>query len=427
MRVLFYLLFSCCASAAAPARVLVASYSGIITPVASEYLKGSLGQAEKLRYDAVVILLDTPGGLDLAMRDIVKAILASSVPVIVYVSPAGARAASAGVFITMAAHVAVMARGTNIGAAHPVAIAGGLTPGKEQKNDPVMERKMTSDAGAYLQAIAAKRGRSARWALAAVSQSTSATSGEAVRQNVVDFEADSLAEVLAKADGLKLAGFSAPLRTKGASIERVEMTRRQRILAAVSDPNIAMVMMTLGVSGLLIELYSPGLILPGIVGGSSLILAFYSFQTLSASHAGIAMIFLGLILFLLEIKTASFGLLALTGTLSLLFGSLMLFQETGDLAISRGVIAGAVGTMVVLMAALLALVRQTFGRRPSLGAETLKGATAVAVSALNPTGTVRLDDELWKAKSLEGSIAQGSEVEIVAARGLVLEVRRRHE
>ncbi|MBI5630483.1 MAG: nodulation protein NfeD [Elusimicrobia bacterium] len=400
------------ASEARP-RVLLASYSGIINPASAEYLSGALGKAAAGSYDALVIELDTPGGLDLSMREIVKGILGSPIPVAVYVWPSGGRAASAGVFITMAAHVAAMAPGTNIGAAHPIQLGVSGVKEKEAK-DSVMEEKVANDLTAYLKAIASRRGRNADWAFQVVSKSTSVISSEAVRRNIVDLEAKDLDELLARMDGKVLKDFPGrPLRVRGAAIERFEMTRRQRLLAAVSDPNIAMILMTLGVSGLLIELYSPGLILPGIVGAVSLILAFYSFQTLSAGYAGVLLILLGFLLYILELKIASFGLLALSGTAALFMGGLMVFRDTG---LEAAVFGG-----------LLYVTKQSFSKKSGIGAGGLVGSRAVVEVALEPLGTVRLGGELWRAKSLAGAIPAGAEVEVVRVDGLTLGVRSRRQ
>jgi membrane-bound serine protease (ClpP class) len=413
-----------------PPEVLVAAYSGVINPAAAEYLAGAVAAAGERRCGALVIELDTPGGLDLSMRDIVKAILSSEVPVIVYVAPSGARAASAGVFITMAAHVAAMAPGTNIGAAHPVQL-GGMPAGggkdKEPKKDEVMEGKVVNDAAAYLQAIAGRRGRNIEWAFQGVTKSTSIVSSAAVRQRVVDLEAKSLEELLAAVDGRELADFKGrPLRTKGAKIVRFDMTARQKLLAAVADPNIAMILMTLGVSGLLIELYSPGLILPGIVGTVSLIMAFYSFQTLSASFAGVLLILVGLILYVLELKVQSYGLLAVSATAAVLFGTVMLFRHSpGGVSISWSVIASTVGTLAALAAALIAIAARAMGKRSKTGAEGLIGQSGTVETELNPLGKVTMGGELWKAESLEGTIPAGAAVKVEAAEGLTLKVRRK--
>jgi membrane-bound serine protease (ClpP class) len=412
--------------------VLVAAYSGVINPAAAEYLEGAVAEAARRRCGALVIELDTPGGLDLSMRDIVKAILSSEVPVIVYVAPAGARAASAGVFITMAAHVAAMTPGTNIGAAHPVQIgampsAPGAGKEKGEKKDDVMEGKVVNDAAAYLQAIAGRRGRNIQWAFEGVTKSTSIVSSAAVREHVVDLEAKSLDALLAAVDGKELPDFKGrPLRTKGAPVVRFDMTRRQKLLAAVADPNIAMILMTLGVSGLLIELYSPGLILPGIVGVVSLILAFYSFQTLSASFAGVLLIMLGFLLYVLELKVTSYGLLAVAGTAAVLFGTLMLFQNSGEgISVSPSVIASTLGTLVALVAALLYIAAQAFRKRSKTGSEGLIGQSGTAETDLKPSGKVTLAGELWMARSLEGDIPAGTAVTVEGAEGLTLKVRRK--
>ncbi|MDD5656319.1 MAG: nodulation protein NfeD [Elusimicrobia bacterium] len=410
-----------------PPKVLVASYSGIINPAAAEYLTGAVAQAGRMRARALVIELDTPGGLDLAMREIVKAELASEVPVIVYVSPSGARAASAGVFITMAANIAAMAPGTNIGAAHPVQLGGlpGLGKDKEKGGtDAVMEGKLANDAAAYLRAIAARRGRNLDWASEVVLKSVSVDAAQAVRARVVDLQARDLQALLRDVDGRELADFKGrPLRTKNAELVRFDMTARQRFLSAVSDPNIAMILMTLGVSGLLIELYSPGLILPGIVGAASLILAFYSFQTLSASFAGVLLILLGFLLFVLELKVTSFGLLAVGGAAALLIGVLMLFRDNvGGLSISWSVLLSSLATLAALLAALIVIAARAMRRRPSTGAEGLIGQTAVARTALNPAGKVLLGGELWRARSLSGPVAEGEEVLVKSRDGLTLKV-----
>jgi len=417
--------------AAAPSvpKVMVATYAGVINPAAAEYLEGAVAAAAREGCSALVIELDTPGGLDLSMRDIVKAILSSETPVIVYVAPAGARAASAGVFITMAAHVAAMAPGTNIGAAHPVQLGAMPGMGKEKdKTDAVMEGKVTNDAVAYLQAIAGRRGRNVAWAFEGVTKSTSIPSSAAVRERVVDLEAKSLDELLAKVDGWQLPDFKGrPLRSKGAQLVRCDMTGRQKLLAAVADPNIAMILMTLGVSGLLIELYSPGLILPGIVGAVSLILAFYSFQTLSASFAGVLLILVGFLLYVLELKVHSYGLLTVSATASILFGTLMLFRNTGGgLSVSGTVLLSALGTLVALVAALLVIATQAFRKRSHAGMEGMIGRSGVADTDLNPRGKVTLDGELWNAQSLDGDLPAGTEVRVDASEGLTLKVRRKN-
>ncbi|MFH1725169.1 MAG: nodulation protein NfeD [Elusimicrobiota bacterium] len=410
-------------SAQAP-RVLVAPYSGIIHPVAAEFIEGAIRRAEDEGFDALVLQLDTPGGLDLSMRIIVKAVMNAELPVIVFVHPAGSRAASAGVFITMAAHVAAMTPGTNIGAAHPVAIPmmGGAKPGKEKKDD-ILETKAVSDAAAYLRSIAQKRGRNQDWAYEAVSKSTSIPAGEALALGVVDLLAEDLPELLKKADGRTLPDFEKPLRTAGASVERYEMTRRQRWLAAVSDPNVAMILMSLGAGGMFIELYNPGLILPGIVGAVCLLLAFYSFQTLSASYAGVLLIVLGMVFFLLEIKVTSYGLLALGGVAAMLLGVLMLFQQSmGGLGVSWSVIISSLAGLLGVTAVVSYLVYQTYRRKIPTGMEGMVGLEGAAIGELAPKGKVRVQGEIWEAASEAGALSDGAEIVVTAVKGMRLSV-----
>jgi membrane-bound serine protease (ClpP class) len=407
-------------------RVLLAEYGGIITPVAAEFIEEAVARAQREGDEALVLQLDTPGGLDLAMREAVKAILASRVPVIVYVAPSGARAASAGVYITMAAHFAAMAPGTNIGAAHPVMI-GQTGAKKDDEKDETMEKKVAQDAEAYLVSIAKQRGRNEKWAANAVSQSTSTPSTEAVALHVVDMLADSVPHLLDEVDGRQIPEIGGVLHTRGAEIVRMELTRRQRFLAAISDPNVAVILMSLGAAGLFIELYSPGLIFPGIVGVVALVLAFYSFQTLSANFAGVALIFFGFVMFLLEIKLTSHGLLAFSGAAALILGFLMLFNKPGTegLGVDWSVIASTIGGLLLLTGGLAWLYARAARRKPETGSEAMNGLEGVASGALSPKGVVLVNGELWKAQSVEGEIADGAEVKVVGHHGLTLRVKRK--
>ncbi|MDD4004247.1 MAG: nodulation protein NfeD [Elusimicrobiaceae bacterium] len=415
-------------SAGSRARVLAAEYEGVINPACAEYLAGAIAKAEEGKYDAVVIRLDTPGGLDLAMRDIIKAELGSTVPVVVYVSPQGGRAASAGVFITIAADVAVMAPGTNIGAAHPVALGAVSAPGEKKENAPAkdpMEAKVLNDASAYISAISQKRSRNVEWAVKAVRESNSIPAAEAVKLKVVDFIADDMNDLLAKLHGREVKGFGT-LNTAGAVVDEFRLTRRQKILAAISDPNIAMILMSLGAAGLLIELYSPGLILPGVAGGIALLLAFYSLKTLSANFAGVALLFLGLLCFIAEIKVASYGLLTTGGIISLVLGMIMLFNGASSfgLNVSYSVIFGTVAGLLAVTGIMLYVVRAAFGRRVVTGREALAGAEGIAKTALNPDGTVLVQGELWDSVSPYGSIEKGEKVVVESAKGFTLTVRK---
>ena len=411
-----------------PPSILVASFEGIISPVSAEFMTEAVSRAERESRDALVLVLDTPGGLETSMRDIVKAILGSRVPVIVYVHPAGARAASAGVFIAMAAHVAAMTPGTNIGAAHPVAL--GALPGSEKGKeamDKVMEGKAVNDAAAYLKSIAHKRGRNEAWAFEAVSKSTSIPSSEAVAIGVVDLESPGLEELLKTVDGRRLPDFDEPLRTAGAVLDRMTMTRRQRWLAALVDPNVAMILMSLGAAGLFIELYNPGLIFPGIVGAVSLLLAFYSFQTLSASYAGVLLILAGLVFFLLEIKVTSYGMLAVGGTASVLLGALLLFKHhtLGGVSVSWTILWSSLAGLLALTAAISSIVFKAYSRKVPTGPEGMVDARGLARGPLNPRGRVLVMGELWEAETEGGDIPDGTEVVVLSVEGLKLKVRRK--
>ncbi|OGS39315.1 MAG: hypothetical protein A2506_07815 [Elusimicrobia bacterium RIFOXYD12_FULL_66_9] len=422
----FWMGASAQAASAAP-KVLVARWAGPITPVSSEFMLSALDAAQERGDEVLVLELDTPGGLDGAMRETVKAIMASKVPVIVHVAPSGARAASAGVFIAMSAHVAVMAPGTNIGAAHPVQLggaAGRSGGGEAKKSDPVMEEKLANDAAAYLSAIAERRGRNADWARFVVHKSSSLAASEAVRLRIVDFVAADLDELLSRSHGLKLAGFPRPLRLKGAVIERFEPTARQKFLMMVVDPNVAMLLMTLGVSGMLIELYHPGLVLPGVVGVLSLLLALYAFQTLSANMAGVLLMLAGMIFLILEINVVSYGLLALSGIAAIFFGATLMFHDATGLSIAWNVLVGALGGLVLVFGAVAYIVAKAFSRGPRSGAATMVGRAVTASTALSPRGSVGFGSEIWRAESLDGPHPAGTELMVVEIRDLTLFVRR---
>ena len=303
--------------------MLVITVNGVINPASAEYIGKSIKRANEQKAEAVVIELDTPGGLDTSMRDIVKNIIGSEVPVIVYVSPSGARAASAGVFITLAAHVAAMSPGTNIGSAHPVGVG--------EKMDKVMSEKVTNDAAAYIKSLAEKTGRNAKWAEDAVRKSVSATEEEALKLKIIDFVSDDLNVLLSTIDGKKVKTVAGEriLKTAHVNVVREEMSLRHKILNVITDPNVAYMLMLLGFYGLFFELTNPGAIFPGVMGGICLILAFYAFQTLPVNYAGLLLIILAIILFILEIKIISHGVLTIGGVIAMLLGSLMLFESPG--------------------------------------------------------------------------------------------------
>jgi len=409
--------------AAAPARaqapVATLQVDGVINPVTMRLVSTAIDRTRADGSQALVILLDTPGGLERSMRAIVQRMLNAEVPVIVYVSPTGARAASAGVFITMAAHVAAMAPATNIGAAHPVALGGQV--------DKESMRKIENDAAAFIRTVARERGRNADWAEKAVRQSVSITEREAVKLNVVDLVADTLPDLLARIDGrvVRTARGPVTLATKGAAARPIEIGFRDRFLNVITDPNVAYVLMMLGMLGLFFELSNPGAILPGVIGGISLILAFFAFQSLPINYAGLLLILFGIVLFIAEVKVVSHGVLALGGVVSMALGSLMLFdaQELG-FRISWWVIAPTVATTAGLFLVVLAAGVRALARRPLLGAPGLIGQTGVARGRLAPEGQVTVQGEIWRAVAQDGPVDDGAPVRVVGVSGLTLTVEK---
>ena len=407
---------------AAAETVKVATYEGVINPVTAEYFESVLEEAVESNAHLLVFQLDTPGGLDTSMRLIIKEINASPVPVVVFVFPNGGRAASAGVFITMAAHVAAMSPGTNIGAAHPVAMGGG-------EMDKVMMAKVENDAVAYIKSIAEKHGRNAKWAEDAVRKSVSVTEKEALELGVIDFVAADLNELLAAIDGLEVetATGKVVLKTKDAHIQHIPMTWRFEFLKVLSDPNIAYILMTIGTIGIIAELYSPGMILPGVVGAVSLILAFYSFQTLPINYAGLLLIMLGVVLLILEMQMFSYGLLSIGGIAAMTLGSVMLMSGGAEFQqVSLSVIFPVVLVFAGFIMLITGLAVKSFRRRPVTGAEALVGMTALAKTDLNLEGWVWLNGERWQATS-DVPIQAGQEADVKAVKGLHLLVTQHQE
>jgi len=392
---------------------------GVINPVAAEFITESIRDAEAESVQCLIIQLDTPGGLDTAMRQIVKGILNSKIPVIVYVGPSGARAASAGVMITMAAHVAAMAPGTNIGAAHPVAMGGG-------KMSREMSEKVENDAVAYIQGIATKKNRNVEWAEKAVRESVSINAKEALEINVIDLVSGNLKELLNQLDGreIEINGERLTLATLMAEVRESEMNLRDRILDTLSNPNIAYILMMLGLAGLYFELAHPGVIFPGVVGAICLILAFYSFHTLSVNYAGVLLILLGLVLFIAEIKVVSYGLLSIGGTISLVLGSLMLFDSPAPfLRVAPKVLITTVTITAGFFILLASLAFRAYMRKPASGSEGLVGTVGVAASRIAPRGKVFVHGEYWNASS-EDVIEDGEEIEVVGVKGLKITVKK---
>ncbi len=395
--------------------VLVATLEGVVSPVMAEALQGAIARAESEHATALVLEIDTPGGLESSMRTMVQSLLGSTVPVIAWVTPAGGHAASAGVFIVMACDVAAMSPGTNIGAATPISLNGPM--------DSTLARKATNDASAFARTVAAQRGRNAVWAEKAVREAVAISETEAVNEHVVDFVAGDLNDLLAHADGLTWRRGETVLRlaTRGLPVQRIERGLRQRLLARLADPNIAYLLMLLGFYGLIFELQNPGSILPGVVGGIALVLAFFALSTLPVNTAGVALLVLGLGFLLAEIKVHSHGVLAVGGALALALGALMLFQ-TGTVQVALPVVA--TGTAVTLVFFLSVIGAGLAARRlpVTTGAAGMVGQRGVVVERLAPAGRVRVGNELWNARA-DVALETGSAIEVVKVQGMLLRVR----
>jgi len=410
------------AQAGMTGEAVVATYEGVINPVAAEYLHDALAFAQETGAHALIIKLDTPGGLDTSMRLIVKDITSATIPVVVFVAPSGGRAASAGVFITMAAHVAVMAPGTNIGAAHPVAMGGG-------EMDKTMKEKVENDSVAYIKSIAEQHGRNVSWAEDAVRKSVSVTEQEALKLKIIDLVADDVPALLKQLHGRKLILPNGPwtLATAGLDVHQYPMSPRLELLKVLSDPNIAYLLMTIGTIGIMAELYSPGAILPGIVGAISLILAFYSLQSLPVNYAGALLVILGVVFLLLEISVTSYGLLALGGLAAMTLGGLLLIKsEEPFMQVSLSFLLPTVITIGALVGVVTWMVIKSGHRRPVTGAEAMIGSIGIAKTDLNPRGQIALHGEIWDAIS-QAPIQQGETAEVTSVQGLTLTVTPAHK
>ena len=395
---------------------------GVVNPVMSEYLIKSFDAAAAEGAEVVIVQLDTPGGLDLSMRDIIKAMLAADVPIVIYVAPSGSRAASAGVFMIYASHIAAMAPGTNTGSAHPVAMGGG-------EMDETMMTKVENDAVAYIRGIAKKKGRNVEWAEAAVRESVNITAEEALKKGVIEIVVDSRAELIAALDGrvVDLASGERTLHTKGAEIKEVEMNLRFRILKALANPNVAYVLMMIGMVGLYFELSNPGVILPGVLGSICLILAFYAMQTLSVNYAGLALIILAIIFFIAEVLVVSFGLFTIAGVIAFVLGSIMLFDSPIEaMRLSLWVVIPAAVVMAVFMVGALYLIIRLGKRRMVSGNEGLIGQVVIVEDDSDAAGKgarVFIEGEHWSAVSA-GPIKRGEKVRVLSVAGLVVTVEK---
>ncbi len=394
---------------------LVIELEGSINPGTAQFVIKGLNRAEASKYSLVIIRLDTPGGLDSSMRSIVKAILNSSVPVVVYVAPRGARAASAGVMITVAAHIAAMAPQTNIGAAHPVSADG-------KDINKTMSEKVVNDMVAYVRSIAKERGRNQEWVEKAIRESVSITADVAVREKVVDLVARDIDDLLVLLDGreIVLNKGKVTLKTKGLQLVYVTPGWRDRVLNTISNPNIAYILMMIGMAGLYFELSHPGAIFPGVVGAISLILAFFAFQTLPVNYAGLLLIALAIIFFIAEIKVSSYGLLSVAGLISLILGSVMLFE---NVRVSLELMMPTVILIGGFFVGIAFLAFRAYKGKPTSGMEGLIGETGVVEDIINPVGLIFAHGEYWKASSSE-VIEQGEKVRIIGSKGLELIVKK---
>jgi len=398
-----------------------------INPVVSGFVVRELERANALQEVAFLLELDTPGGLDSAMREIIQAQLASRVPVIVYVYPSGGRAASAGALITLAADFAVMAPGTNLGAAHPVALGAGGGSGESADDTPsVMEAKALNDAVAYARSIAEQRGRNVDWAERAVRESVSTAASEALRLGVVDLVADNESALLEGLEGRSYRRDDGRhvFRSAGAHLLYAEMGWQEKILNTLSHPNIAYLLLMLGILGIFFEISQPGVILPGAIGAMALLLALFAFQALPINYAGVLLILLGVVLFVLEIKVVSYGMLSVGGILALFLGSMMLIgSDEPSLQISLVLITAMVSSVAGLMLLVLFFVVRTQRRRFVSGREGMVGEQGVAVNDFQVHGTVHVHGEYWNAAS-EVEVHSGEEVEVLeVARDMTLKVR----
>jgi membrane-bound serine protease (ClpP class) len=428
--------------------VVTAELRGAVSPASAAYFERALGEARTRQAALVVLTLDTPGGLDSAMRDMIQGIFASPVPVAVFVHPSGARAASAGTYLMYASHVAAMSPGTNLGAATPVALGiggrdkpareekpagdekpkpgekGAAKPAKPQSGD-AMEAKATHDAAAYLRSLAQLRGRNVEWAEKAVREAESLSADEALKGKVIDLVARDVPELLRRLDGRRVkvdVGEPRVLALADANVVKIERNWKEKLLARLADPNLALILMMIGVYGLLFEFYSPGMAVPGVVGGISLLLAFYGLALLPINYVGVALLLLGIAFMVTEMFLPSFGILGLGGIASFIAGALLLIDaDVPGLSVSWGLIV-PFALLSGLAAATIGFFVMRVRRRPSVaGREAMLGSTVEALENIDGEGWVRADGERWRARS-RVPLARGAHARIVALDGLTLVV-----
>ena len=427
-RALAFVLGILSSACALGAPVHVVPLEGAIGPASADFAKRAIERAAKEGAQLVVLRIDTPGGLDTSMREIIKAILASPVPVAAFVAPSGARAASAGTFILYASHIAAMAPGTNLGAASPVSIGGGgATPQKDDKKGEgggmdTMTRKVTNDAVAYIRGLAQLRGRNADWAEKAVREGVSLPADEARKMKVIDLVVPDLPALLKALDGRKMP--KGALQTAGAEVKQVEVDWRTRILAVITNPSVAYLLILVGIYALIFEFMNPGLILPGVIGGIALLLALYALHLLPVNYAGLALILLGIAFMVAEAFLPAFGALGIGGLVAFVLGSIMLIDDETELpgfdipyALIGGVAVASAGFLVFV----LGMLAKTRKRAVVSGREQLIGAAAEALEDFHGEGWARVHGERWRVRS-GGPVRRGQRLRVTAMKGLVLDV-----
>ena len=400
---------------------------GAIGPSTQDHVQRSLRTAVDENVDLVILQIDTPGGLDQSMRGIVRSILSSDIPIISYVYPSGSRAASAGTYILYASPIAAMAPATNLGAATPVKIGGlpelpSADEDPQEKDPDALEKKIVNDSAAYIKSLAKRYGRNEIWAEQAAREGVSLTAAEALEKNVIDFVANDISSLLQQIDGreLKLANITVTLDTSDMSIERIEPDWRTRLLSVITDPNIAYILMLVGIYGLIFEFASPGFFVPGVVGAICLVLALYAFQTLPINYAGLALLFLGMVFMISEAFVTSGGVLGLGGVVAFIIGSIILFDDE-NLAVSLPLIGGiALVSSAFMLWVLTRMIR--LRRQPAVsGVESMTNQIAIVSENFIGEGRVRIGGESWLAHS-EVKMKAGQSVRIKSVHDLVLEV-----
>ena len=404
-----------------PSKVVLIKLEDNIHSVSAQFVTQSIDKADREQAELVVLQLHTPGGLDLAMRDIISNILNSYTPVAVYVAPSGARAASAGFFIVVSSDIAAMAPGTNMGAAHPVP-ALPFVEVKETEMD-----KVVNDAVAYMSSIVSKRGRNVELATKAITESRSYTPEEALKGGLIEYICSDIQELLRTLNGKRITKFNereVTLNLDSYTIEEMGMTTRQRVLSAISQPFVTFILLAIGLIGLYYELTHPGLVLPGVLGAICLVLAFFAFQILPVNYAGLVLIFLAIIFFILEVKVTSYGMLTVAGIISMIFGSMMLISgPIPEMRVPLKLIIPISLAIAFITTFLLRLVVKAHRKKVTTGGAGLVGDIGVVTQELNPEGKVFVHGEIWRAVvSKGGSLSKGSKVKVAKVKGLTLEV-----